>query len=70
MHHHSIRGGNDVRIDLVKEVEDLFVRLGLLEKLRPVLFFAFLLSLRLQRIDCLYKFESFQSFASLKARRN
>ena len=65
-----MRGGNDVRSYLVKEVENLLVRLGLLEKLCPVLFFAFLLSLRLQRIDCLYKFESFQSFASLKARRN
>ena len=48
MPHHSITGGNYVKIDLVKEVEDLFVRLGLLEKLRPVLFFAFLLGLRLQ----------------------
>ena len=67
MHHHSIRGGNDVRSHLVKEVEDLFVRLCLLEKLRPVLFFAFLLGLRLQRIDRFDQFESFQSFASLKA---
>ena len=52
-------------VNLVKEVEYLLVRLGLLEDLGPVLFLALLLVPRLQRIQRLHQFESFQAFASL-----
>ena len=63
--HRFITRGGSYFVNLVKEVEYLLVRLGLLEDLGPVLFLALLLVLRLQRIQRLHQFESFQPFASL-----